>query len=78
MQEFPKMDPNLISAISLARRALDPLSELIKVNPKNLGVGMYQHDVPAKLLSESLDNVTVNCVSFVGVDLNTCSDTLLR
>ncbi|XP_077299798.1 uncharacterized protein YdcI-like isoform X2 [Arctopsyche grandis] len=76
-KEFPNMDPNLISAISLARRALDPLSELIKVNPKHIGVGMYQHDVPPKLLTEALNNVTINCVSFVGADLNTSSQTLL-
>ncbi|XP_069678482.1 S1 RNA-binding domain-containing protein 1 [Periplaneta americana] len=77
-KEFPDTDPNTISAVSLARRLQDPLAELVKVEPKHLGVGMYQHDVPEKQLSATLDEVVVECVSFVGVDVNTASDCLLR
>lgn len=69
---------NLISAVSIARRLNDPLCEFVKVEPKHLGVGMYQHDVNEKLLSESLNEVVSECVSFVGVDINTASVTLLR
>ncbi|XP_075216593.1 S1 RNA-binding domain-containing protein 1 [Lycorma delicatula] len=77
-KEFPNMDPNLISAVSLARRLQDPLGELVKVEPKHLGVGMYQHDVSEKQLSSTLDEVVSECVSFVGVDINTASHTVLR
>ncbi|XP_068083252.1 S1 RNA-binding domain-containing protein 1 isoform X2 [Anabrus simplex] len=77
-KEFPSMDTNMISAVSLARRVQDPLCELVKVEPKHLGVGMYQHDVPEKRLSSTLDEVVSECVSFVGVDLNTASETILR
>ncbi|KAK7870160.1 hypothetical protein R5R35_012722 [Gryllus longicercus] len=77
-QEFPELDPNVISAVSLARRLQEPLSELVKVEPKHLGVGMYQHDIPEKKLSATLNEVVVECVSFVGVDVNTASETLLR
>jgi len=62
----------------LARRLQDPLGELVKVEPKHLGVGMYQHDVPEKQLNSTLDEVVVECVSFVGVDVNTASRCLLR
>lgn len=65
-------------AVSLARRLQDPLGELVKVEPKHLGVGMYQHDVPEKELSCALDEVVVECVSFVGVDVNIASHSLLR
>ena len=64
--------------VSLARRVQDPLSELVKVEPKHLGVGMYQHDVPEKQLSNTLDEVVSECVSFVGVDVNTASMSVLR
>ncbi|KAJ3622016.1 hypothetical protein MTP99_002550 [Tenebrio molitor] len=77
-QEFADLDPNIISAISLARRIQEPLAELIKVEPKHLGVGMYQHDIKKKYLDEALDDVVSECVSFVGVDLNTASQCLLR
>lgn len=77
-EEFPGTDPNFISAASLARRLQDPLSELVKVEPKHLGVGMYQHDVPEKKLTAALDEVVSECVSFVGVDVNTCSIYLLK
>ncbi|KAG7214053.1 hypothetical protein KM043_001419 [Ampulex compressa] len=76
--EFPDMDPNLISAISIARRLQDPLAELVKVEPKHLGVGMYQHDLPEKQLSMSLNEVVTEAVSFVGVDVNTASLCLLK
>ncbi|CAG9826823.1 unnamed protein product [Diabrotica balteata] len=77
-KEFPDMDTNIISAVSLARRIQDPLAELVKVEPKHLGVGMYQHDLKKKTLEEALDEVVSECVSFVGVDLNTASQCLLR
>lgn len=63
---------------SLARRVQDPLAELVKVEPKHLGVGMYQHDLNKKSLESALDEVVSECVSFVGVDLNTASQCLLR
>lgn len=72
------MDPNLISALSIARRVLDPLGELIKVDPKNLGVGMYQHDIPPKMLETALDSAVEKVVSLVGVDINTASQAMLR
>lgn len=64
--------------MSLARRLQDPLAELVKVEPKHLGVGMYQHDLSEKKLSNTLDEIVVECVSFVGVDLNTAPHCLLR
>ncbi|XP_017882587.1 S1 RNA-binding domain-containing protein 1 [Ceratina calcarata] len=76
--EFPNLDTNLISAISIARRLQDPLAELVKVEPKHLGVGMYQHDLPEKQLSIALNEVISEAVSFVGVDANTASQCLLR
>nr|XP_021185041.2 S1 RNA-binding domain-containing protein 1 [Helicoverpa armigera] len=77
-KEHPNMDPNLISALSIARRVLDPLGELIKVDPKNLGVGLYQHDIPPKMLETALDSAVEKVVSLVGVDINTASQAMLR
>lgn len=77
-KEFPKMDVNMISAVSIARRLSDPLAELVKIEPQHLGVGMYQHDINKKYLVESLDEVISECVSFVGVDINTASAEILR
>ena len=77
-QEFPELDLTVRGAISIARRLQDPLSELVKVDPKAIGVGQYQHDVDQRELAESLENVIESCVNRVGVDLNTSSWTLLR
>jgi protein Tex len=77
-QEFPDLDLTVRGAISIARRLQDPLSELVKVDPKSIGVGQYQHDVDQRQLAESLKNVVESCVNRVGVDLNTSSWTLLR
>jgi protein Tex len=77
-QEFPDLDLTVRGAISIARRLQDPLSELVKVDPKSIGVGQYQHDVDQRNLAESLENVVESCVNRVGVDLNTSSWTLLR
>ncbi|XP_049867445.1 uncharacterized protein YdcI [Pectinophora gossypiella] len=77
-KEHPNMDPNLISALSIARRVLDPLGELVKVDPKSLGVGLYQHDIPPKMLESALDSAVEKIVSLVGVDLNTASQAMLR
>ncbi len=77
-QEFPDLDLTVRGAISIARRLQDPLSELVKVDPKAIGVGQYQHDVDQRQLQESLENVIESCVNRVGVDLNTSSWTLLR
>lgn len=76
-EELANFDAVLRSAVSIGRRLLDPLSELVKINPSNIGVGMYQHDVKAKHLRESLDAVVQSCVNFVGVDANTASPALL-
>jgi len=76
--EFPDLDVLIRSAISIARRVLDPLSELVKVDPKSIGVGEYQHDVDQKELSGSLDFVVTSCVNRVGVNLNTASFSLLK
>lgn len=67
-----------LAIVSIARRLSDPLAELVKVEPKHLGVGMYQHDVNEKLLLDSLNEIVMECVSFVGVDLNTASVALLK
>lgn len=67
-----------LNKVSVARRLADPLAELVKVEPKHLGVGMYQHDINERHLSESLNEVVMECVSFVGVDVNTTSVTLLK
>jgi uncharacterized protein len=77
-QEFPDLDLTVRGAISIARRLQDPLSELVKVDPKSIGVGQYQHDVDQRQLQESLETVIESCVNKVGVDLNTSSWTLLR
>ena len=77
-EELPQFDAVMRSAVSIARRLLDPLSELVKINPANIGVGLYQHDVKAKHLRDSLDAVVESCVNYVGVDLNTASPSLLR
>ena len=77
-EEFPNYDATLRGAISIGRRMQDPLSELVKIDPANIGVGLYQHDVKAKHLRTSLDAVVESCVNYVGVDLNTASPALLR
>ena len=77
-EEFPQYDVNLRSAVSIARRLQDPLAELVKIDPKAIGVGQYQHDVPEKQLDEALSGVVEDCVNAVGVDLNTASPSLLR
>ncbi len=76
-KEFPEFDVNLRSAVSIARRLQDPLAELVKIDPKSIGVGQYQHDMPEKRLSEALDGVVEDCVNAVGVDVNTASAPLL-
>lgn len=75
--EFPQFDVSLRSAVSIARRMQDPLSELVKIDPKSVGVGQYQHDVSPKRLDETLGGVVEDCVNQVGVDLNTASASLL-
>ncbi|MDY3285741.1 MAG: Tex family protein [Eubacteriales bacterium] len=77
-EEFPQYDVNLRSAVSIARRLQDPLAELVKIDPKAIGVGQYQHDMPARALDEALDGVVEDCVNAVGVDVNTASPSLLR
>ena len=77
-KEFPEFDVNLRSAVSIARRLQDPLAELVKIDPKAIGVGQYQHDMPQKRLDESLSGVVEDCVNAVGVDLNTASAPLLQ
>jgi len=76
--EFPDFDVSLRSAVSIARRLQDPLAELVKIDPKSIGVGQYQHDMPKARLEESLDGVVEYCVNTVGVDLNTASAPLLE
>ena len=76
-EEFPEFDVNLRSAVSIARRLQDPLAELVKIDPKAIGVGQYQHDMPQARLGEALDGVVEDCVNAVGVDLNTASPSLL-
>lgn len=77
-EEFPEYDVSLRSAVSIARRLQDPLAELVKIDPKAIGVGQYQHDMPQKELSQALDGVVEDCVNSVGVDLNTASAQLLN
>ena len=77
-EEFPDYDVNLRSAVSIARRLQDPLAELVKIDPKAIGVGQYQHDMPQKRLDEALGGVVEDCVNAVGVDLNTASVSLLQ
>ena len=76
-EEFPDYDVNLRSAVSIARRLQDPLAELVKIDPKSIGVGQYQHDMPQARLDETLEGVVEDCVNAVGVDLNTASAPLL-
>ncbi|MCI2057056.1 MAG: RNA-binding transcriptional accessory protein [Oscillibacter sp.] len=76
-EEFPQYDVNLRSAVSIARRLQDPLAELVKIEPKAIGVGQYQHDCPEKQLDEALSGVVEDCVNAVGVDVNTASPSLL-
>ena len=77
-EEFPQYDVNLRSAVSIARRLQDPLAELVKIDPKAIGVGQYQHDMPQKRLDEALGGVVEDCVNAVGVDINTASASLLQ
>ena len=77
-EEFPQYDVNLRSAVSIARRLQDPLAELVKIDPKAIGVGQYQHDMPARQLDEALSGVVEDCVNAVGVDINTASPSLLQ
>ena len=77
-EEFPEFDVNLRSAVSIARRLQDPLAELVKIDPKAIGVGQYQHDCPQKRLDEALGAVVEDCVNAVGVDINTASMSLLQ
>ena len=77
-EEFPQYDVNLRSAVSIARRLQDPLAELVKIDPKAIGVGQYQHDMPPKQLDEALNGVVEDCVNAVGVDINTASPSLLQ
>jgi uncharacterized protein len=76
-KEFPELEASQRGNISIARRLLDPLAELVKIDPKSIGVGLYQHDVDQKMLGEKLDNVVEHCVNYVGVDVNTASASLL-
>jgi uncharacterized protein len=77
-QELPKLDVSIRGAVSIARRLQDPLAELVKIDPKSIGVGLYQHDVNQKALSEALDAVVESAVNAVGVDVNTASPALLQ
>ena len=77
-EEFPEFDVNLRSAVSIARRMQDPLAELVKIDPKAIGVGQYQHDCPQKRLDAALGGVVEDCVNAVGVDVNTASASLLQ
>lgn len=76
-EEFPNYDVTVRGAVSIGRRLMDPLAELVKIDPKSIGVGQYQHDVDQGLLKEMLDNTVINCVNRVGVNLNTASKHLL-
>jgi uncharacterized protein len=76
-KEFPDLEASQRGNISIARRLLDPLAELVKIDPKSIGVGLYQHDVDQKMLAGKLDNVVESCVNYVGVDVNTASASLL-
>jgi len=77
LEEFPELDLTVRGAISIGRRLQDPLAELVKIDPKSIGVGQYQHDVDQKLLKKKLDETVESCVNYVGVDLNTASKELL-
>jgi uncharacterized protein len=77
-EEFPQYDVTVRGAVSIGRRLIDPLSELVKIDPKSIGVGQYQHDVDQSKLGKSLDEVVMSCVNAVGVDVNTASKSILR
>ena len=77
-EEFPELDVSMRGAVSIARRIQDPLAELVKIDPKSIGVGLYQHDVDQKKLTDALGGVVESCVNYVGVDLNTASPSLLQ
>lgn len=77
-EEFPEEDVTVRGAVSIGRRLMDPLAELVKVDPRSIGVGQYQHDIPSALLAERLEQTVVSCVNAVGVELNTASPHLLR
>ena len=77
-EEFPELDLTIRGAISIGRRLQDPLAELVKIDPRSIGVGLYQHDVNQKKLSETLDEVVSSVVNNVGVNLNTASASLLK
>jgi uncharacterized protein len=76
--EFPEYDVTVRGAVSIGRRLMDPLAELVKIEPKSIGVGQYQHDVDQKMLQENLDRVVESCVNLVGVNVNTASKHLLN
>src|SRR6185369_3279835 len=76
-EEFPNQDVTVRGAVSIGRRLMDPLAELVKLDPKSIGVGQYQHDVDQTALKRSLDDVVVSCVNGVGVEVNTASKQLL-
>jgi uncharacterized protein len=76
-EEFPNHDITVRGAVSIGRRLMDPLAELVKLDPKSIGVGQYQHDVEQNALKRSLDDVVVSCVNNVGVEINTASKNLL-
>src|SRR3977135_2673592 len=75
--EFPNRDVTVRGAVSIGRRLMDPLAELVKIDPKSIGVGQYQHDVEQHALKRSLDDVVMRCVNSVGVELNTASPQIL-
>ena len=75
--EFPDLDVSLRGAVSIGRRLMDPLAELVKIDPKSIGVGQYQHDVNQQSLKRGLDDVVISCVNGVGVEVNTASEQLL-
>jgi uncharacterized protein len=77
-EEFPNLDASMRGNISIARRLMDPLAELVKIDSKSIGVGLYQHDVNQRKLSETLDTVVESCVNLIGIDLNTASASLLK
>ncbi len=77
-KEFPHLDVAMRGAVSIARRVLDPLAELVKIDPKSIGVGLYQHDVNQKSLAKTLGEIVESCVNYVGVELNSASPALLR
>ena len=76
-REFPDLDATQRGTISIARRLQDPLAELVKIDPKAVGVGLYQHDVDQRALADALDRVVISCVNFAGVDVNAASPQLL-